>query len=167
MNYEFLIYIGVIVLVITLIILTNNKVNYSNGVLWGLTLWAFLHMSGGSFQIKGGRLYSFILIPISETYKILKFDQFVHIIGFCVATIIIYQVIKPFLKTNIKKWAALSIVIVMAGLGVGAVNEIIEFIIVIISPQTGVGGYNNTLLDLAADLIGALIAIILIRYKES
>ena len=47
-NYEFMIYIGVIVFFLVLIIATNRKVDYPNGVLWGLTLWALLHMSGGS-----------------------------------------------------------------------------------------------------------------------
>lgn len=50
----------------------------------------------------------------------------------------------------------------MAGLGVGALNEIIEFFATVVVPETGVGGYENTALDLVADLIGALSATTLI-----
>ena len=165
-NYEFIIYVLVIIAVLLLILFTNNRVNYSNFSLWGLAFWGLLHMSGGSIRIGEGRLYEVILIPISESYKIFKYDQFVHIIGFGVATIIMYEVLKPILKENLDKWSALSIVVVMAGLGVGAVNEMIEFLATVISPSTGVGGYINTSLDLVADLIGAGIAMWMIRIRE-
>lgn len=162
-NLEFLIYIGVIVFFLILIIITNEKVNYPNGILWGLTFWAFLHMAGGSLDIKGLRLYEVMIIPITE--NIFRFDQFVHIVGFTVATLVIYHLLKPLLKTN-PKWTTLSIVIIMAGLGLGALNEIVEFIATVIAPKTGVGGYLNTSLDLISDLIGALIGMIIIRIKE-
>mgnify|MGYP001563090275 CR=1 FL=1 len=76
-----------------------------------------------------------------------------------------YHLIKSLLKPN-HKWIAVSIVVVMAGLGVGALNEVIEFLVTVIVPSTGVGGYENTSLDLVADLLGALIALIVIRIKE-
>ena len=166
-NWEFVSYIGVIVFFLVLIIATNSKTNYHNFDLWGLTLWALLHMSGGSVQVKGERLYNLILIPLSESYEIFKYDQFVHIVGFGVATLLMYHIIRPHLKTNLKQWVAVSIVIVMAGLGVGAFNEILEFGATVVVSDTGVGGYKNTSLDLVADLIGAIIALIIIRIKES
>jgi len=166
-NYEFLGYIGVIVFFFALILFTNKKVDYSNPVLWGLTVWAIMHMSGGGLFIGGRRLYEVILIPIvGAPYHIFKYDQLVHIVGFGVATIVMYFVLKPLLRENLEKWAALSIIVVMAGLGVGAVNEIIEFAATVIMPETGVGGYINTSLDLVADLIGAIIALIYIRWSE-
>ena len=164
-NYEFLIYVGVIIVLLVLIALTNKKVNYSNGILWGLTLWALMHMSGGGIYIKGVRLYEIILIPLSKAYPILKYDQFVHIIGFGVATILMYELIKPKLKLN-NRWVAVSIVVVMAGLGVGALNELLEFIATVLVPETGVGGYVNTSLDLVSDLIGAILAMVIIRLKK-
>lgn len=122
-------------------------------------------MSGGGILINNARLYELILITLSESYKIFKYDQFVHIIGFGVSTLVMYHLIKSLLRPN-HKWVALSIVVVMAGLGVGALNEIIEFIVTVIVPSTGVGGYENTSLDLVADLIGALIAMAIILIKE-
>jgi putative membrane protein len=165
-NYEFLLYIGVILLFLILILATNRRVNYPNSVLWGLTVWAFLHMSGGSFRIGGAKLYEIILVPVSEEYHILRYDQFVHVVGFGVATLVMYVLLKPLLKSDIQRWTALSIVVVMAGLGVGALNEIVEFIATVLVPETGVGGYTNTSLDLVSDLIGAVIAVVLIRIRR-
>lgn len=165
-NYEFIIYIGVIILFLTLILFTNKKVDYPNNVLWGLTVWAILHMSGGSIYINGTRLYEIMLIPLSNNYPIFRYDQFVHIIGFGVATLVMYYLIKPLLKPDLEKWTALSIVIVMAGFGVGALNEMVEFLATVLIPETGVGGYINTSLDLVSDLIGSLLALVIIRVKE-
>ncbi len=165
-NYEFLLYIGVIVLFLGLIIATNNRVSYPNGVLWGLTVWGFLHMSGGGLYVRGTKLYEIILIPISERYEIFRYDQFVHIVGFGVATLVMCTLLKPLLKPDVQKWTALSIVLVMAGLGVGALNEIVEFGATVLVPETGVGGYTNTSLDLVSDLIGAIAAMAVIRIRR-
>ncbi|MAE49441.1 hypothetical protein CMI48_01295 [Candidatus Pacearchaeota archaeon] len=162
-NYEFLMYIGVIAFFFILILATNKKVNYSNTVLWGLVIWAILHLSGGSFFPNGTLLYSTILVPLSETYQILKYDQFVHIVGFAVATLLAYELLKPHL--NKPTSASIAIITIMAGLGIGALNEIVEFTAVVILPETGVGGYINTSLDLVADLVGAVLAWIYIRLK--
>ncbi|MCD4694054.1 DUF2238 domain-containing protein [bacterium] len=166
-NYEFILYVGVIFLFLILIITTNKKVLYPNYILWGLTLWSFMHMSGGGIYIQGKKIYEIILFPImGDPYYIFKYDQLVHIIGFGVATLLMYHLINLSTKNQNKKLISLSIVLVMAGLGAGALNEILEFIATVFVPETGVGGYINTSLDLVADLIGSLIALIYIIYKE-
>jgi putative membrane protein len=166
-NYEFLIYIGVIVFFLAIIVFTNKKINYPNAVLWGLTLWSILHMTGGGIFINGKKVYEIILWPIAgEPYNIFKYDQLVHIIGFGVATLAMYYLVRPLLNDNFQKKVALSVVIIMAGLGVGALNEIVEFLATVIIPETGVGGYENTSLDLVADLIGAVGAMGYIIAKE-
>ena len=166
-NYEFLIYVGVIIFFLLLILLTNERVNFPNNVLWGLTTWSLLHMSGGGLYFGGTKLYSIMLLPlVGEPYYIFKYDQFVHIVGFGVATLAMFYLLKPLLHEDIRTWTALSIVVVMAGLGVGALNEIIEFLATVLVPETGVGGYENTSLDLVADLVGAIGALIYLRVKE-
>ncbi|HIJ65904.1 MAG TPA: DUF2238 domain-containing protein [Candidatus Hydrogenedentes bacterium] len=166
-NYEFLLYIGVIVVFFVLILFTNERVRYTNGILWGLTLWGLLHMCGGGIPVGDKVLYGQMLIPLSDTYPVFRFDQLVHIIGFGVATLLIYHLLKPLLRPDLKQWTALSIVVVMAGLGVGALNEVVEFLAVVLVPETGVGGYENTALDLVADLIGAVLALAYIRVCDA
>ena len=140
--------------------------DYPNGVLWGLTAWGLLHMSGGGLYVGKIKLYEIILIPVSEKYHIFRYDQFVHIVGFGVATLVMYHLLKPLLRPGLDRWTALSIVVVMAGLGVGALNEIVEFAATVVVPETGVGGYTNTSLDLVSDLVGAVFAMIIIRTKR-
>ena len=166
-NYEFIMYIGVIIFVLIVILVTNKKINYPNFVLWGMSVWGLLHMAGGGFILKNGRvLYSLILIPLSEEYGIFRFDQFVHIVGFGVATLLMYFIIKPHLSKDAYKKVSFAIVIIMAGFGVGALNEIIEFTATVLVPETGVGGYVNTSLDLVSDLLGAIIAYLIIFLRK-
>jgi len=165
-NYEFLIYVGSIVFFLSLILFTLKRTKFSDIALWGLTLWALLHMSGGGILIGDGRLYELMLIPLSDSYPIFRYDQFVHIVGFGVATLVMYELIKPMLKPNWSRWTALSIVIIMAGLGAGSLNEILEFMATVVTPKTGVGGYVNTSLDSVSNLIGAILAMMMIRCKE-
>jgi len=167
-NYEFMIYVAVIIFFMILIIVASKKINFPNYVLWWLAIWAILHMSGGGLYVNGKKLYELMIIQIvAEPYKIFRFDQLVHIIGFFAATLAFYYTLKPLLKEPVKRWAALSIVLTMAGLGAGALNEVIEFTATVLVPETGVGGYENTSLDLVADLIGAVIATIYIQIKEN
>jgi putative membrane protein len=165
-NYEFLLYIGVIIFFLAVILATDRRVEYPTPVLWGLTAWALLHMSGGGLYFRGTKLYEIILIPISESYSVFRYDQFVHIVGFGVATLLMYHLLKPLLRKDIDRKTALSIVVVMAGLGVGALNEIIEFLATVLVPETGVGGYTNTALDLVADFVGAIGAMAIIRFRK-
>lgn len=162
-NYEFLLYVAVIVFFLVVIALTNDRVRYPLSIIWGLVAWAILHMCGGGIPVGDGVLYSVMLLPISDKVPILRYDQFVHIVGFGVATLLMYHLLRPLLRPDLRHWTALSIVVVMAGLGVGGLNEIIEFVATVIMPETGVGGYVNTCLDLVADLVGAVLAMVALR----
>ncbi|MFW6283388.1 MAG: DUF2238 domain-containing protein [Minisyncoccales bacterium] len=166
-NYEFLMYIGIIIILAGIFIITNKKSKISNRVLWGMVLWAFMHMSGGLLFIKDQKLYTIVLIDLFKigNETVFRYDQLVHIVGFGIATYLIYELIRDYLndKTN---WKILSMVLIFAGMGIGVVNEILEFIAVVILPETGVGGYENTLLDLISNTIGAIIVVIFINIKN-
>ncbi|MBS3132109.1 DUF2238 domain-containing protein [Candidatus Woesearchaeota archaeon] len=165
-NYEFAIYIGVILFFLFLILKTNEKIDYPDNVLWGLTAWSILHMAGGGIRIGENALYGTMLWPIAgEPYNILKYDQLVHAYGFAVATLVSFHLLKPSLSRKVG-WISVGIVVAMAGVGLGALNEVIEFLATVLLPQTGVGGYENTALDLVANLIGAVAATFYIIKKE-
>lgn len=74
--------------------------------------------------------------------------------------------LKPFLKFPVKRWVTISILVVMAGFGVGALNEMIEFTATVLVPETGVGGFINTSLDLVSDFVGAVLAMIYIQLRK-
>jgi uncharacterized membrane protein YjdF len=52
---------------------------------------------------------------------------------------------------------------VLGAMGLGALNEMIEFSAVLMVPDTNVGGYYNTALDLVFNALGAVIAMVLVR----
>ena len=54
-----------------------------------------------------------------------------------------------------------------AGMGFGAMNEVVEFIATLTMPETNVGGYVNTGWDLVSNLVGCVFAAILIRLRSS
>jgi uncharacterized membrane protein YjdF len=124
-NYEFIIYVGVIIVFLILIGVTFFRVAYSTVTLTGLTIWSLMHMAGGGVYINNVRLYDIILIPLSQTYPILRYDQLVHLFGFAAATLTMFDLLRPLLKENLQHFVALSIVVIMAGLGEGAYNEIV------------------------------------------
>jgi len=159
-NYEFLFYVSIVVFFIILVLLKYTKLGLSLGILWGLSLWGLLHMFGGNIVVGDGVLYGVQLIP-----EVLRYDQFVHAFGFGVTTVVGFQLLQPYLKEQVN-WVTLSILLVMIGMGAGALNEIIEFMAVLALPETGVGGYNNTAWDLTFNMIGAIIAVVYINYRR-
>jgi len=162
-NHEFLIYVVVILVVAGLIAATFSRVRYAFVCLVGLAIWAVMHLAGGGIRVNDDVLYGLILIPISEKYSILRYDQVVHAFGFGVATLVMHQLLANLLPSKDMKRFSVGLVIVMAGCGLGALNENIEFLLTVLLPQTGVGGYENTSLDLCSNLFGAVCAYFLVR----
>ena len=162
-NHEFLIYVVVIIAMAALIMATFSRVRYSFTCIVGLAIWATLHLAGGGIRINGDVLYALILIPISEQYSILRYDQVIHAFGFGVATLVVYQLLANLLPPKEMKRFSIGLIVVMAGCGLGALNENIEFLLTVFLPQTGIGGYENTSLDLWANLFGSLCSYFLVR----
>ena len=50
-NTEFVFYIVVMAVLITSLVLVHRRVNFSNGVLWGMSCWGLLHMAGGLVRL--------------------------------------------------------------------------------------------------------------------
>ena len=132
-------------------------------MLWALTLWGLAHMAGGGVTIGDGVLYSLPLIPIVGTGEmtILKYDQLVHAYGFGVTAWVLWHLMAHHYPMLRGTWTIL-VYPALAAMGLGAVNEIIEFIAVLSVPDTNVGGYYNTALDLCFNALGAVTAMILV-----
>lgn len=166
-NYEFLWYIGVMGFFICLILFTLNYTKFDYWILIGLSFWGFLHMAGGGIVVNGDVLYAFEIFKIFEigdTY-VLKFDQFVHAFGFCITTLVAWHLLKDSLKESFSYPIVYGIIWFVA-MGAGALNEVVEFIAVVLFPETGVGGYYNTALDLVFNGIGGFIGIFIIHFRR-
>lgn len=162
-NREFLFYIVVMAVLIGVVTAVHRRVVFSNGVLWGLSLWGLAHMAGGlvpvpeSWTIQGTMrvLYSWWVIP-----GLLKYDQLVHACGFGVTTFVCWEglqaaVIRVTGRHRIPATPGLMTLCAAASMGFGALNEVIEFVATLLIPNTNVGDYTNTGWDLVSNLVGA------------
>ncbi|MFO0835116.1 MAG: hypothetical protein U0638_09110 [Phycisphaerales bacterium] len=168
-NYEF-IYYGLVMLVLVAAVgVLHFRVNFPMFVLWGLALWVLVHMGGGTIPIPGSVaepgtphvLYNLRLLPWLP-----KYDQVVHCYGFFVSTLACWRALVVMTRgaggTPRPTIGALSAAALM-GNGLGALNEVIEFVATRIMPGTNVGGYVNTGWDLVSNLTGTILAALLIR----
>lgn len=171
-NYEFIIYIVVVLVFAAFLYVLNRKLNLPKSLLWLFSVWGLLHMGGGLLSIPAhlpasegpSVLYNLWLIP-----NIFKYDQLVHAYGFGVTTWACWLGIKSFLPgPKIKPTGGKLLLAVMASNGFGALNEIIEFFATLLIENTNVGGYINTGWDLVFNLLGSLITatVIYIASKE-
>ncbi len=165
-NYEFIIYVTVIIVLMAVVGVSLRRVRYSMDALVGLTVWSALHLAGGGVAVGEGRLYDVMLVRLTNAYEILRYDQVVHVIGFGACTLVAHSLLRSSLAKSPPHPVAIGFVLVMAGLGMGALNEIVEFIASEIVSDSGVGGYQNTALDLCADLVGAIAGLIYIRLRR-
>ena len=170
-NQEFLLYIVVMLVLVAVVWAVHRVVALNAGVLWGLSVWGLLHMAGGllplpaAWPIDGDIrvLYSLWLIP-----ERLKYDHIVHAYGFGVATWVCWQGIRSAITRRGGKavpTGGLMVLAALAGMGLGASNEIVEFVVTLLVPETNVGGYVNTGWDLVANLVGAVAAATIIRIR--
>ncbi len=159
-NYEFLIYIAVLVAIGLIVLTTLKSSKLDNFALWGLSIWGFLHMVGGGVQIAGQVVYRLKLINIIDKggdFFILKMDQVIHFYGFLVVAIVVYQLMTTFFS-NVKTAPKMAVFLAWIGsMGLGALNEVIEFIAFVALAETGVGDLYNTGLDLVFNMAGAFV----------
>jgi len=181
-NTEFLFYCGVMVILIGLTVSVHRSLSLSPGLLWALSIWGALHMAGGLVTIPDhwpadGEfrvLYSWWIIPkagsVGSSGGWLKYDQVIHAYGFGVATWLCWQVLCRVLEAHapspsggdrLRPTPGLMFLVAAAGMGLGALNEVIEFVATRIT-VTNVGGYVNTGWDLVYNMLGATVAALIL-----
>ena len=162
-NPEFLIYAATLTVLIGLLAWADRKLQFMNIAKWGFLVWMIMHMAGGSVYIGNTRLYDLILIPlIGPPYDVLKYDQFVHFFCYVMMTGLMFSVLKMITRPKPNRFV-FSLILILASSSVGAFNEIIEFSAVVMYGSTGVGGYHNTCLDLIGNLLGSIVATLLLQ----
>lgn len=156
-NYEFMWYNVAALLFFWLVMYLYKQYDIPFIVVVGFSIWLFLHMFGGLDL--PNRVYGIMLINIiGDPFYILRYDQFVHFYCYAVVGAIFYSIVKKSSKKV--TWMVLATA-VLAAVGVGSLNEIFEFSMVLFLENTGVGDMYNTGLDLVFNLIGALFGVLL------
>jgi hypothetical protein len=164
---EFIWYSIIVVALFFLVFLTLKKSQFNKGIIWGLSFWALIHLAGGGIKVGAGVLYGYVLLPFYNgggEMILLKYDQVVHAFGFGLCAYIIFHFLKKYVQNPYR--FGVYFIAVLAGMGIGVVNEVVEFIAVLLFPDNGVGGYVNTSLDLVFNTLGATLAMILVWIKN-
>jgi hypothetical protein len=172
-NKEFIFYIVVMLVLIGVMAVVHRRVRLTAPLLWAFSIWGFLHMAGGLCPLPKGWpyngdqavLYSWWLIP-----GLLKYDQIVHAFGFGTTTCLCWHAVRQMFRAEdgrmVKPSLGVLILCEAAGMGFGALNEVVEFIAVLTIPNTNVGGYENTGWDLVANMTGTFLAALGIRFAS-
>ena len=159
-NYEFMVYIGVLVLLFAVVFAIQRRVKFPILILWMLSVWGLLHMLGGGVHLADGTvLYRWIPIElyqgVDSEFVLLKFDQILHFYIYFVMSFVLAHLVRN--KMRGMKPIYAGIFVALASMGLSVINELIEFGAVLFLGKTGVGGYYNTLLDLLFNTIGAVV----------
>ena len=166
-NFEFIWYIFIMIILIGIFSFLHKKYNFSKWTLIGLSIWGLGHMFGGSTLFGEPRIYQRVLVDLFTTgdTTLFRYDHLLHFYFYVVMTSVIYQISKKYFNPN-ANWKVVGTIILFASMGVGAFNEIIEFLPVLFLPETGVGGYYNVAWDIVFNALGALVTIAYISWKK-
>ena len=155
-NTEFIGYIAVITFLIVLggCVLTHQCT--PSWLLALLSLVGLLHLLGAAVPVNGDIRYNYVPFPIENPTGLTfnKFDQIVHTFGTAVGATLMYYFLR---RDTSFHWLGIMVFAVLGAMGLGALNEVIEFIAKMTVPDTDVGGYYNTAVDLCVNLFGAFI----------
>jgi uncharacterized membrane protein YjdF len=155
-NTEFLGYIAVIIFLLVLggCVLTHQCV--PSWLLMMLSLVGLFHLLGAAVPINGDILYNYVPFPIENPSGLtfIKFDQIVHTYGTMVSALLMYYFLR---RDTSFHWLGIAVFSILGASGIGALNEIIEFVAKMTVPDTDVGGYYNTAVDLCVNLFGAIL----------
>jgi hypothetical protein len=124
-----------------------------------LAVDANLHLAGGLIRVGNDVLYNASLGPYVSSLNthLFQYDHFVHAFGSFVGTLALWTLLVP---PSSKTWHRRDMVVLcaLAGLGIGAINETLEFLATLAHNGAHVGGYTNTGWDLTFNILGAVAA---------
>ena len=166
-NYEFLIYAITVIVLVFILFKTDRHFGFNRLALWLFNIWLILHTLGGLASFQGIRFYDLILLDlVGDPYQILKYDQFVHFYCYVVISMLMWSVVQKIAKPD-ANGLTVCVINVLAASSVGALNEVIEFLAVVLLGSEGVGGYTNTAIDLVANLIGAIVGTVYMVRRQA
>lgn len=164
---EFIIYTVMTIIEGAIIVLIHRRVGLPMHVLWLLAVWALLHLAGGTVHIDpslAGEGSKNVLYALRVHPWLPRYDQIVHAFGFFTATLMVGHVLLRSVRpvggtagSGARGHTAIIVCASLAGMGLGALNEVAEFIITLVDENNGVGGYANTGWDLVSNTIGAVV----------
>jgi hypothetical protein len=109
-----------------------------------------LHFAGGVSIRPGMRLYDVWLLHVGD----MRFDKLVHVLACIVVGFIVGAVLRAY-DVRLGRVRVIAMILIISG--IGALWEICEYVVVSNFPDAGVGGYDNNMQDMIANLGGAFV----------
>lgn len=138
---------------IAVLVGVHLRVGLPDRLLWALALLGLLHLAGGLIPLGEGRiLYNLRLAPYP-----LKYDRLVHALGSTIMSLVAWRMLRPHLPVTDRVPGVFVLLVGLAGMGVGAIAEVAEFMGSRLAPSNA-GGYTNTGWDLVFNIVGCAVA---------
>jgi xanthine/uracil permease len=118
----------------------------------GAAASAVVHLAGGLVQVGDGVLYNATPGP-----ELLRFDHLGHALGTFVGAQLVWELLVRDASVVARR-GSLVVVTVLAALGLGALNEAVEFVATLAHGGSHVGGYTNTGWDLVTNTVAGVLA---------
>jgi len=152
-------YLQVVAVLVVLTMLADRAAKFSRRLVAALTSLAILHLVGGLMTPVGDAptFYETWIV-----HGVLKFDQLVHAYGTAVLTVACARLVLGLLGDGVRRGSGLAFVAALMACGLGAVNELVEFLFGLHNAHLFAGGMENTGWDLAFNLLGAVIGGVLV-----
>ncbi|MCA1841888.1 MAG: hypothetical protein LC792_01605 [Actinobacteria bacterium] len=109
------------------------------------------HLAGGLVTVGGDVLYN-----AHPPLHIFQYDHVFHASASGIAAVVVWRYLSPQLTSA----AGAILVACLGGLGIGAINELIEFLATLAHHGSHVGGYRNTGWDLLSNTVGTAAAML-------
>ncbi len=106
-----------------------------------------MHFAGGFVHIGGARLYDHHFLG-------LRYDKYVHTANAFIGAVSILHLCRV---TGLPLKGFTRCLAFFAVLGLGAAIEVVEFVVTRTVPRNGIGGYEDTALDLVSNIVGGLL----------
>lgn len=142
-------YVTVTVLVTVALGLVHRSVGFPASLVWSLAAIAVGNLAGGVLLVEGNTLYVFRLGGL------VPYDLLFHSLASMVGGWAAVVVVEVWHGRATSTVTAITVAVLVAA-GAGAVVEIVEFTGTLLFPNTNVGDYRNNMLDLVANLAGAV-----------
>lgn len=145
------IYLAVTVVLTGVMLAIDRSVGFPPSVLWGLALVAIGNMAGGVLLVGDSTLY---MAPVLGQ---VRYDKVFHALATGVGAVAAWEALKRWGEVS-RLTPGLAFSVVLMACGAGALVEIVEYVGTLVVPNSNVGDYGNNMLDLVANLAGAVVA---------
>lgn len=147
--WEFFVYAAAILLTIALLWFFLRHHTFSAPLLVMVQIGILIHFAGAFIHLDGQRLYDCSFFGI-------RYDKYVHFTNAIIAALVLRHI---FVLRGLKLDAANRVFILLGVLGLGAIIEIMEYFVCKTIPINGVGGYDNNMQDLIANVTGSFLCV--------